>query len=424
MFILVCFNPLWRDNLVTFIQQILKLLSPNGNCSVEALILLPLSCSSFHHQGSNLWRNLSDTYCLIATFPDWTVSSASTTRCAMKDLSGSKSSSRSMARRRSNGSCALRKTVRPVQASVSSTLLSDLAYPFRLFLHPHSWKFSLLVATPESWNPSGKSPPIIVLYSLFLGSAWTVIATSFAIRQWSPSTISASIVSPGSAPGVVVATLVYGADRSVLPVLSLACFLVPGVPGALDGHCSPEGHPHHHQRFQSDLETFHLSVHLQDGCTSAAEGPIRWHLAARVPHSKWRRLRPHSHWQTSHVTCCTKLELPRAKATNHCGGHDQSHGDANPTPLTSQQSSSTLMSLSLISQPAKSHNFPAWSSASVLASMLTCWQWSHLPLQPPDIWAQLVLAFVWVRLQLSFKNSKAHEINRPRATLLCRFLLQ
>jgi len=48
--------------------------------------------------------------------------------------------------------------------------------------------------------------------------------------------------------------------------------------------------------------------------------------------------------------------------------------DANPTPLTSQQSSSTLMSLSLISQRAKSHNLPAWSSASVLASMLTWWQ--------------------------------------------------
>ena len=58
--------------------------------------------------------------------------SASAMHCAMKDLSSSKSSSRSMARTRSKGSCALRKTVKPVQASVSSTL------PFRLFLHSHS----------------------------------------------------------------------------------------------------------------------------------------------------------------------------------------------------------------------------------------------------------------------------------------------
>ena len=172
---------------------------------------------------------------VLATFPGWTVSSASTTRCAMKDLSGFKSSSRSMARRRSNWSCALRKTVKPVQASVSSTFLVSFVFtsPFL--------KVFLTVANPESWNPSGKSPSIIVLYSFFLGSAWTLIATSLAIRQWSPSTSSASIVSPGSAPGVVGATLVYGADRSVLPVLSLACILVPGVPGALDGALLPWG---------------------------------------------------------------------------------------------------------------------------------------------------------------------------------------
>ena len=97
---------------------------------------------------------------------------------------------------------------------------------------------------------------------------------------------------------------------------------------------------------------------------------------------------------------------------------------ANPIPLTSQTSSSSSMSFSLISQRAMSHNFPAWSCASVLASALTCWQWSHLPRHPPDIWAQLVRAFACVRLQLIFKNSRAHEINQPRATLLCRFLLQ
>ena len=90
-------------------------------------------------------------------------------------------------------------------------------------------------------------------------------------------------------------------------------------------HCSPEGH-HHHQRYQPDWDIVGLLAHPQDEHTSAAEGLTRWHLAVRFLPAKWRRLRPHSHWQTSHVMYCTKLELPRATATNHCGGHGQSHG--------------------------------------------------------------------------------------------------
>ena len=152
-----------------------------------------------------------------------------------------------------------------------------------------------------------------MLYSRFLGSA----CASGLHPPTQPSSCH-QVVHLGSLERLLCTGQVVQIGPSYLWPSTVSLVLLE----LLTAHCSPEGHLHHHQRSQLGLGTLVLVVHLQDECTSVVEGLTQWHLATQVPHSRWRRPGPRSHWQTSRVMYCTRLVRPRVTTTTHHGQSD------------------------------------------------------------------------------------------------------